>query len=63
MTQPMVYLWRMVGFLAAVAVVAALLSGAAARRLRGEPRAEQRDPRVLLLGIVWNLRQVLVPAA
>ncbi|MCU0888034.1 MAG: flagellar motor protein MotA [Rubritepida sp.] len=60
MTQPLGYLWRMLVFLAGVAVAAALL---------GEPllRAFQQNPvlngvilAVLAGGIGWNIRQVLL---
>lgn len=59
MTQPMVYLWRMLGFLAAVLVVAALLFDQLAHAFATNPVLNAIIVAVLLFGIVWNLRQVL----
>jgi hypothetical protein len=59
MTQPMVYLWRMLGFLAAVLVVTALLFEEVAHAFAANPVLNAIILAVLLFGIVWNLRQVL----
>jgi hypothetical protein len=59
MTQPMVYLWRMLGFLAAVLVVTALLFEKVAHAFAANPVLNAIILVVLLFGIVWNLRQVL----
>lgn len=59
MTQPMVYLWRMVGFLAAVALVAALLFEQLRHAFATNPVLNSVIVAVLAFGIVWNLRQVL----
>ena len=59
MTQPMVYLWRMLGFLAAVLVVTALLSEQLIHAFAANPVLNAVILAVLLFGIVWNLRQVL----
>jgi len=59
MTQPMVYLWRMLGFLAAVLVVTALLFDQVAHAFAANPVLNAIILAVLLFGIVWNLRQVL----
>lgn len=59
MTQPMVYLWRMLGFLAAVLVVTALLFDQLVHAFATNPVLNSIILAVLLFGIVWNLRQVL----
>jgi hypothetical protein len=59
MTQPTLYLWRMLGFLAAVALIAALLSGELAHAFAANPILNSVIIAVLLLGIGWNLRQVI----
>ncbi len=59
MTQPKVYLWRMLGFLGAVAVVAAALSGELGHAFGANPVLNGVIVAVLLFGILWNLRQVL----
>lgn len=60
MTQPRVYLWRMVGFLACVGVVAVALFDQLAHAFTANPVLNGVIVAVLLAGIVWNLRQVLV---
>ena len=59
MTQPMVFLWRMVGFLAFVAVVTAALFDQLQHAFAANPVLNGVIVAVLLAGIVWNLRQVL----
>lgn len=59
MTQPMVYLWRMVGFLAFVALVAAALFDQLQHAFAANPVLNSVIVAVLLFGVVWNLRQVL----
>jgi hypothetical protein len=59
MTQPMVYLWRMLGFLAAVLLVTALLSDQLLHAFAANPVLNAVILAVLLFGILWNLRQVL----
>ena len=59
MTQPTHYLIRMVVFLLAVAVVAALLSGALTLAFTNNPLLNSLILTILLLGIAWNIRQVL----
>ncbi len=59
MTQPMVYLWRMVAFLAAVLLVAALLWGELRVAFEANTVLNSVILGVLVFGIVWNLRQVL----
>ncbi len=58
MTQPTQYLWRMLGFLAAVVVVVALLSGALLAAFEANPLLNSLIVLVMLLGIGWNIRQV-----
>ena len=58
MTRPASYLWRMLAFLAAVAVVAVLLQQALVVAFSSNPLLNILIFLVLLLGIVWNLRQV-----
>ena len=58
MTRPTVYLIRMAVFLAAVAAVVALLSGALITAFNANPLLNSLILGVLALGIVWNLRQV-----
>ena len=60
MTPPLRFLWRMVGFLAVVAFVAALLSPQLASAFATNLVLNSLIVGVLLIGIVWNLRQVLV---
>jgi hypothetical protein len=59
MTQPMVFVWRMVGFLAFVAVVAVALFAELAHAFAANPVLNSVILAVLLFGIGWNLRQVL----
>lgn len=59
MTRPTIYLVRMVVFLVLVAVVAALLSPVLIEAFKNNPDLNAFILVVLLLGIVWNLRQVL----
>ncbi len=59
MTRPTHYLVRMLVFLAAVAVVAALLSGVLLTAFSNNPLLNSVILLVLVLGIGWNLRQVL----
>jgi hypothetical protein len=59
MTRPGLYLARMLGFLAAVAVIAAVLFPQVADAFASNPVLNFVILGVLLLGIAWNLRQVL----
>jgi hypothetical protein len=59
MTRPTLYLIRMVAFLAAVVVVCALLSGPLLTAFDANPLLNSLILLVLLLGIGWNLRQVV----
>ena len=59
MTRPTYYLVRMLVFLAAVAVVAALLSGVLLTAFTNNPLLNSVILLVLAVGIGWNLRQVL----
>jgi hypothetical protein len=59
MTRPTHYLIRMLVFLAAVAAVAALLSGVLITAFINNPLLNSLILLVLALGIAWNLRQVL----
>lgn len=59
MTRPGVFLLRMLAFLAAVAVVAGLLSPTLIAAFRNNPGINSLILLVLALGIAWNLRQVL----
>lgn len=58
MTRPTVYLVRMLGFLAIVAAVAALLSHALIAAYANNPLLNSLIFAVLLAGIAWNLGQV-----
>ena len=58
MTRPTTYLIRMLGFLGAVLVVAALLSGTLLTAFGNNPLLNSLILFVLLLGIIWNIRQV-----
>lgn len=60
MTPPLRYLWRMLGFLAAVLAVAALLGPGLADAFGANPLLNGLILGVLLIGVVWNLRQVLM---
>ena len=59
MTSPTTYLWRMLVFLVAVAVLAGLLSGEIAHAFYANPMLNTVIVAVLLLGVAWNIRQVL----
>ena len=59
MTRPTVFLIRMLVFLAAVAVVAGLLSGALITAFSNNPLLNTLILTVLALGIGWNIRQVI----
>ncbi len=59
MTRPTVFLIRMLVFLAAVAVVAGLLSGALITAFSNNPLLNTLILLVLALGIAWNIRQVI----
>ncbi len=59
MTRPGSYLIRMALFLLAVAAVAAALSGALLLAFGSNPLLNSLILMVLLVGIAWNLRQVL----
>ena len=58
MTRPTQYLIRMLVFMAGVAVVAALLSGALFTAFGANPLLNALIVIVLLIGIAWNIRQV-----
>ncbi|MEO3472797.1 flagellar motor protein MotA [Roseomonas sp. CAU 1739] len=60
MTQPVVYLWRMLGFLAFVALVTFALWGELRHAFAANPVLNAVIVAVLLFGVGWNLRQVLV---
>ncbi len=59
MTSPTLFLWRMLAFLVAVAVLAGLLSGELSHAFAANPMLNSVIFGVLLLGIAWNIRQVL----
>ena len=59
MTRPGIYLLRMLIFLAAVIVVAGLVSPVLISAFRNNPGINSLILLVLLLGIAWNLHQVL----
>jgi hypothetical protein len=60
MTQPVVYLWRMLGFLAFVAVVTVAVWAQLRTAFEANPVLNGIILVVLLFGIGWNVRQVLV---
>src|SRR3954464_2878038 len=60
MTPPLRFLWRMLGFLGVVALVAALFSPQLASAFATNLVLNSLLLGVLLIGIIWNLRQVLV---
>ena len=60
MTSPTVFLWRMLGFLAAVAVLVALLAPELATAFAANPILNGVIAAVLGLGVAWNIRQVLL---
>jgi hypothetical protein len=59
MTRPTVYLIRMLVFLAAVAAAVALLMGALSTAFAANPMLNALIVLVLLIGIAWNVRQVM----
>lgn len=59
MTQPMVYLWRMLGFLAFVVLVTAALWSELRHAFEANLVLNSVIVAVLLFGIGWNLRQVV----
>jgi hypothetical protein len=59
MTNPTTFLWRMLVFLVAVAALVGLLSVEIASAFGANPMLNGVIVAVLLLGIVWNIRQVL----
>jgi hypothetical protein len=59
MTRPNIYLIRMAVFLVAVAIVAAVLSPVLLNVYSNNPVLNSLILLVLLIGIAWNLRQVL----
>jgi hypothetical protein len=63
MTNPTVFLWRMLAFLAVVSLLVGLLSGELAAAFAANPMLNGVIAAVLLLGIGWNIRQVLVLTA
>ena len=60
MTPPLRYLWRMIGFLVAVGAVAGMLSGALIDAFASNPVLNSVISCVLLVGIAWTVRQVLM---
>lgn len=59
MTRPTVYLVRMLVFLAVVAVVVGLLSPVLLETFRNNPLLNSFILLVALLGVLWNIRQVV----
>ncbi|MBV9251040.1 MAG: flagellar motor protein MotA [Acetobacteraceae bacterium] len=59
MTHPTSYLVRMVVFLAAVAIIAGVLSPVLIRAFDNNPVLNSLILVILVLGIAWNLRQVI----
>jgi hypothetical protein len=60
MTPPLRFLWRMVGFLAVVLLLVLLLGGELAHAFATNPVLNSLIVGVALIGVAWNLRQVLV---
>lgn len=60
MTRPTLYLWRMLGFLAGVGVVAWFLSGELSHAFGANPVLNTVILLVLAFGAAWNIRQVLL---
>jgi hypothetical protein len=60
MTSPNKFLWRMLAFLVAVALLVGLLAGELASAFAANPLLNTVIASVLILGIVWNIRQVLM---
>jgi len=59
MTRPTLFLWRMLGFLGAVLVLVVLLQGEILQAFAANPMLNSVIVIVLLLGVAWNIRQVL----
>jgi len=59
MTHPVRFLWRMLGFLGVVLLVTILLGGELAHAFITNPVLNGLIVGVLLVGVAWNLRQVL----
>ncbi|MBV1799382.1 flagellar motor protein MotA [Siccirubricoccus sp. G192] len=59
MTHPIRFLWRMLGFLGVVLLVTILLGGELAHAFITNPVLNGLIVGVLLVGVAWNLRQVL----
>jgi hypothetical protein len=59
MTSPNVFLWRLLAFLAAVVVLAGLLGGEIGTAFAANPLLNTVILAVLLLGVAWNIRQLL----
>ena len=59
MTNPTTFLWRMLVFLVAVAALVGLLSAEIGSAFGANPMLNGVIVAVLLLGIAWNIRQVL----
>ena len=59
MTNPTTFLWRMLVFLVAVVALVGLLSAEIATAFGANPLLNGVIGAVLLLGIAWNIRQVL----
>ena len=60
MTPPLRFLWRMVGFLVAVVAMTALLGAQLVQAFATNPVLNGLILGVALLGVAWNLRQVMV---
>lgn len=60
MTQPLQYLWRMLGFLAVVLLVAVPLAGTLWTAFLANPALNGVILGVLAGGIAWNIRQVIL---
>jgi hypothetical protein len=59
MTSPTKYLWRMLVFLGAVAALAVVLGGELAHAFAANPTLHSVILAVLLIGVLWTIRQVL----
>jgi len=59
MTNPTVFLWRMLGFLAAVVLLAGLLNNELSAAFTANLLLNVTILAVLVAGIAWNIRQVL----
>ncbi len=60
MTRPVVFLWRMMGFLAAVLLLVVLLRGELFAAFASNPLLNGVILCVMGLGIAWNIRQVMM---